>query len=783
MKRIWVWLGIVLLFCGGRALGASSALLLEQGVYAEESLGDLDQAIEHYASVVADQQASRSQMAEALLRLGRCNEVRGDQGAALAHLQRLVQQFPEQEPFAVEAKAMVARLGVVSSFLELKNNWLVYKLNLGPMGEGAPLQEPEFSVNQVDALGLIWSVDASLSNRIDRFEVRMLPPEGSQGAPMVLRQDHPGTKRYCRIHSLMTATPGHYRLRVEGFAKGGERPIAVAGAFLKIGEPRYVHIQQLDIQSSREVDFSLVECRLNLGDDEMSRSTFSCAEQFHVSSLENMFTNQPLNWSESCTNGVRTHSVIYEEPVKSFNPYGVIRRGHASGLIEKVAGTKDEFRYVFNHAPESALPLRRVELLQLPEGAELLSTTPPGLKHRTRKGRIQVMVDQLMPPLGEVQTEVHYRFNEPETLPLQPVPWKAGEYMRYRFVASSGKELGHQIFMVEEGEQDGEPCWFIEQRMVAPSIGTVVGAQAIVRKDDFTPIKGWMKNALGFAAITYGDGWIARRTGGSKTYVTNKVDKLYYDNEQALHLMRRLPLQKGFSVDFPIISATAGQCFMQCAIVVEDRETLQVPMGEFPCWKVRLEVRIGPLKVVEQFFWITEKERWVAKLDASNFRMELEQVGNLNEPSLPLVLPEHEVRLPLPKGWFAAPWDAPRDEQIAQFLSPYMNVRTALYKKRLASPDMTLRAMVDEDIEVLKEDWKDFCIMDDSIVERENAGVPTVSFLGGTKGGVSRELRTYYRFDDRVYWFTFNLFERFFEENREAIDALVNEIRFVKQDV
>jgi hypothetical protein len=75
----------------------SDSTLLEKGIYTEETLGNLDEAIKIYQQVVANTNASRSTAALALYRLGMCFRKSGQQEKAQANFDKLTKLYPEQK--------------------------------------------------------------------------------------------------------------------------------------------------------------------------------------------------------------------------------------------------------------------------------------------------------------------------------------------------------------------------------------------------------------------------------------------------------------------------------------------------------------------------------------------------------------------------------------------------------------------------------------------------------------------------------------------------------------
>jgi tetratricopeptide (TPR) repeat protein len=92
--------GIVMAFAAiaANSVGADSvAELLEKGIYAEETLGDLGAAIKIYQRISSSADAERSLHAQAIYRLGACHLKTGDRDEAARAFQRLLQKYPEHK--------------------------------------------------------------------------------------------------------------------------------------------------------------------------------------------------------------------------------------------------------------------------------------------------------------------------------------------------------------------------------------------------------------------------------------------------------------------------------------------------------------------------------------------------------------------------------------------------------------------------------------------------------------------------------------------------------------
>ena len=110
-------IGLVLIF----VLTASSAFsaqdpaeLMEKAIYAEETLGNLNEAIRIYQQVAADAETNRATAAMALYRLGMCYQKSGRTTDAQAAFAKLTKMYPEQ-------KDLIARIpGAPSKGLEFR---------------------------------------------------------------------------------------------------------------------------------------------------------------------------------------------------------------------------------------------------------------------------------------------------------------------------------------------------------------------------------------------------------------------------------------------------------------------------------------------------------------------------------------------------------------------------------------------------------------------------------------------------------------------------------------
>jgi hypothetical protein len=133
----------------GRTRAAESpGALLEKGVYAEETTGDLDAAISTYKQILDNPEATRPVLAQAEYRLAQCYLKKGQQGLAAAELRNLVRLYPGEKALVAEAQQLLSGLLVVDPATLMPPDTMLY-VELGSPGrqfekvlkmlEGTPL--------------------------------------------------------------------------------------------------------------------------------------------------------------------------------------------------------------------------------------------------------------------------------------------------------------------------------------------------------------------------------------------------------------------------------------------------------------------------------------------------------------------------------------------------------------------------------------------------------------------------------------------------------------------
>jgi hypothetical protein len=108
--RKMAWIAILLAFATSLTFSAQDAsALLEKAIYTEETLGNLNDAINIYKQIITSADTSRTIGGLALYRMGMCYRKFGNESAALETFSSLAQLYPEQKDLIVKSLLMILR--------------------------------------------------------------------------------------------------------------------------------------------------------------------------------------------------------------------------------------------------------------------------------------------------------------------------------------------------------------------------------------------------------------------------------------------------------------------------------------------------------------------------------------------------------------------------------------------------------------------------------------------------------------------------------------------------
>jgi hypothetical protein len=315
----------------------------------------------------------------------------------------------------------------------------------------------------------------------------------------------------------------------------------------------------------------------------------------------------------------------------------------------------------------------------------------------------------------------------PGDLMLLPVPWTDGEVLQYVFKLQSGFKIGTAVYQAKLAELNGKKVWRVGARMA-------VGSQSISRVEvdagTFRPIHSrWKHDLLGDVEVNYKDGHVELISKGKEELKKIDVDGVVYDNEQVVHLMRRLPLAVGYKATIPIISSLGTSATIPIGLHVTDKEVVQVPAGKFECYRIELNIK--------QTFWIaTGASRWVTKFEAGGASGELIEIRQRKTGErLQLRDPVQNFSLLAPDGWFFHQPER-RDGSSSSHVVVLDSETTAsagvtVKPLERLSPEekVSVRAWAESEVAQEAKQLKDFQMQPDGLRERSITGRAGITFV------------------------------------------------------
>ena len=339
----------------------------------------------------------------------------------------------------------------------------------------------------------------------------------------------------------------------------------------------------------------------------------------------------------------------------------------------------------------------------------------------------------------------------PRDLVLGPVPWVDGERLQINMTLPTGADIGTMEYRADLVQNvNGRKIWRVGARLMA-------GGQSVSSVDadaeTFRPLTShWKHSMLGEVSAIYRTDEVKVWRVGSTQTNTIAVDREVLDNEEAMHGMRRLPLQVGYKTTLPIISTLGGGNLISIGLEVLKKETVEVPAGKFDCFKVHLGL-------VNQDFWFSDDaHRYLVKFEAGPVTAQLVSITQ-RKPGEAVQFRDGELGISFtaPADWVI--WRAkngqPEKQELIRMLDPEADtddggVRLFATDSLSAAAQQSARAWAEEDLQknksvkVRPDGWKTYTIDGRQgvgcIVEYTERGKPRVQFLVHVLGPKNSEL-------------------------------------------
>jgi tetratricopeptide (TPR) repeat protein len=460
--------------------------------------------------------------------------------------------------------------------------------------------------------------------------------------------------------------------------------------------------------------------------------------------------------------------------------------GTPSQLLEKgiyteeTVGDLDQAIEIYQQAIDSAQTNRtifakaklRLGLCYLKQG-----------NHAKGSAALQKLIDEY-PEQQDIIAEARLHLPDaPQPLELGPAPWTDGEVLRMDLGLAGGRFIGMLVSTADHLTVDGRDIWRVGvRRFVASNVNNQGVSRVDADAETFRPINSsYMHTILGNSEAQYGSDRVrivSHADGGDKVR-TLDLSGPTYDNEQAMHLLRRMPLAVGYKTVMPLVPIFSYS-HMPVDVEVQAIETVTVPAGPFECYRVGLEIQ----HTKQTFWYSTDANRYLVKFEAEGIVATLAEISN-RQSEAPVAYhdPDFGFSMRIPYGWFlrrhsGTEHQPQRRQSTILLVDPNVDVRQATLEVYVAGAGWTLTGVAERELEAAKRRFTDFTLRPESWQERDIAGMAAISFVGDYKesGDDYVQYRVYMLNDSKVE-FIFKVAADRFEQLRPALDHIVSGLR------
>ncbi|MHC4444593.1 MAG: DUF3108 domain-containing protein [Planctomycetota bacterium] len=794
MRQNWpilIWLGIILLVVCSVALGEPVSNLLEKGIYAEETKGDLDEAIKIYRQIVQDTQANRRYVAQALYRMGMCYNKSGKKDEATKAFEKLIKEYADQKKLVSQARKHMPGKPFPEFVGCREKKKITLKLTKPKPGWKEAEPAKVFTIYQCTLLEVAWDIDRELAKKVVGYNVSMEPgyrTKNVQGRSVQLTDSAEGPPHPTDKAGEYPILVGAYDKKKEGFGVDEANVVAVVKAKLIVKPLPYTQIQINDIQPDGTIRFQGVSQNINDGIEERKTLGFVNSDFVHLTEMTDD-RGEKLKFTTKHEGNIYRYNVTLGQPIPPGKAVIHSYKGTMTGLVKNTKEGKDEFVYHMKHWPANNVNTRRIETYRLPKGAELIKTTPENMSRRRIHGRTEVFVEKMIPPGGSITTSFRYRLAgaklaKEKPFKLNPAPWTDGEVMRLRLNSVAGMEMGELAYIAEAVKSARKDAW----RIVCYMPVTIRNMQQYTRvdaeRDSFAPIMGRTDNSMtGHYRADYGPKKVKLKIETNERKDTREValDKVAYDNEQALYLIRRLPLAEGYEAWFPIFTVQGGTV-VECQIVVTGKEKVTVPLGSYDCYKMDLSIYSGGIEALKHQLWFSaDKHQYLVKYDAGSAVMELVDVSR-KAKGKPVQFKDkdHKISLTVPSDWYLYR-DASKEpyKLSLSIIPPELKVWGTFIVGERDNVKNSSRKVAEADAETLKGFFKEYQVRPESWKDLKAADLPAACYVADYKEKKQDmvEYRTYILGSSAVYWFVFRVEKDKFDAMKTELDSIIKSFK------
>jgi len=359
---------------------------------------------------------------------------------------------------------------------------------------------------------------------------------------------------------------------------------------------------------------------------------------------------------------------------------------------------------------------------------------------------------------------------------LLPAPWADGEEERFSVKLAGGLNVGFGALTADSGESNGQKIWRLG--LLLSAAGSGEASRVEVDANTMKPLHSrWKHSLLGDADASYSSDHADVKLAGKEDVKKTSFDGLVYDNEEGYHLFRRLPLAPGYKSTVNVLSSLGGGAVTPLPVEVTATETVTVPAGTFPCYK--LDLNIG------QVFWIsTNAPREIVKIEGGGVIIELTGARRRNPADAVIYTDPAGFSLTAPPGWLFGTLAQEKTHTSVALLDPELTGTCLLDWDSLdtvepKSATNSVRALVEKETVDAAKKYKNFQVRANGWQEPTVAGHPAASaiadYLDGEKPKVAYGVTVIIA--DHAAAFQFLIPAKDFDAFRPKLDAIVDSLK------
>jgi hypothetical protein len=244
---------------------------------------------------------------------------------------------------------------------------------------------------------------------------------------------------------------------------------------------------------------------------------------------------------------------------------------------------------------------------------------------------------------------------------LLPVPWQDGETLTLDLKLPSGIKIGAANYAVRATQRDGRATWQFKSLVFA---NFIILSTTEVEAGSMKPVHAeCIIRPRSETETTYTGGRAELKAKGLEPR-TIELGGVVYDNEEALQLIRRLPLAAGFKKTVNVFLAPQGGLIVPVQLEVTGAETVQCAAGTFACHKVLLTAG----GTSQTLWYSTDATHTLVKFEVAGMIAELSDIkrSGADQPT-PLHEPTLGYSFSAPAGWLALPGNIPGGSKYPTF--------------------------------------------------------------------------------------------------------------------